>query len=330
MRSFSRRSIGGAAMLVAALLPSLTTAQAPRRARGAAVGPNPIAPLIDMRRELDLTPRQVAALDSIERSLLQKNGTVAERLRSRRDSVLGNDRRNLSPEDRQSLRARLDSLAPLRQQVVRNDSIARAAAFRVLTDSQRVRVREMQAERRGFAEARAMGRQGGGGMRGRMGGMGGMGGARGMRMQPGMAGLRMRGQMGGGGRGMGGMGMGGMGMRGRMGTGGMGGGRGFAPRGGGMGRFDQRGMAPQRRPGFGMEQGPQGFGRQGVGPQGFGPGGGGRGMRRMGPPDDQQPMDGPQLNTPRLRRRMMAPADSTAPADSAAPRRRRPPTDESR
>jgi hypothetical protein len=117
-----------------------------------------------MRRQLDLSSRQVATLDSIERSLLQRNRTVAERLQSRRDSLVGSrDLRALTRDEWETLRMRLDSLAPLRREMQRNDSTARAAALRVLTDSQRVRVREMRAERRGFAMGRMMdrGRRGG-------------------------------------------------------------------------------------------------------------------------------------------------------------------------
>jgi hypothetical protein len=114
-----------------------------------------------MRRQLDLTPRQLAALDSIERTLAERNRPVMERLRARRDSMFsGRDREPLSREDRLALRSRLDSLTPLRREMIRNDSTARAAAMRVLTDSQRVRVREFQAERRGFTRGRMMQRRG--------------------------------------------------------------------------------------------------------------------------------------------------------------------------
>jgi hypothetical protein len=127
------------------------------------MGGNPVAPLIDMRRQLNLSSRQVAALDSIERTLLQRNRTVMDQMNQRRDSVM-RPGRAMTPEERQAMRdamrARMDSMRPLREQMVRNDSIARSGAMAVLTDSQRIRVREMMAERRGFAAGRAMGRRG--------------------------------------------------------------------------------------------------------------------------------------------------------------------------
>jgi hypothetical protein len=62
----------------------------------------------------------------------------------------------------------MDSIQPLRQQVARNDSLARERAIAVLTDSQRVRVREWQAERRGFERGRMSARRGVDGPRARL------------------------------------------------------------------------------------------------------------------------------------------------------------------
>ena len=179
---------------------------------GGAVGANPVAPLIDMRRELNLSSRQLVQLDSIERTLLTRNQALRERLRSRLDTLRPRTRES-SEDELARYRAEGDSLRALRQVIVRNDSVARAAAMNVLTDSQRVRVRERMAERRGFRE-------------GRMSTMRGMRGGRGMDGGP-----RMRG----GRRGMdgpdGGMGMRGPGMRGQGMGPGMRGPDGMAPRG---------------------------------------------------------------------------------------------------
>jgi hypothetical protein len=191
MFSISRRSLGVAAVLAFVALPTLLSAQRRRGAERPDLGMNSVAPLIDMRRQLDLSSRQVATLDSIERSLLQKNRSLTGRLQARRDSLWGNrDPRDLTREDKEALRGRLDSLAPLRREIMRNDSTARAAALRVLTDSQRVRVRELQAERRGFAMGRMTERHG-------MGGRQGMGSRMGPRFGP-------RGRFGAGGIGPGG------------------------------------------------------------------------------------------------------------------------------
>ena len=193
------------------------------RMGGGGPGGNAIAPLIDMRRELNLSSRQLVQLDSIERTLINRNQTLRERIRTRLDSLRPRTRESGEAEI-QRFRAETDSLRAVRQLISRNDSVARVAAMNVLTDSQRVFVRERMAERRGFAA-------------GRMSTMrGGMGGGRGMQG----FGPRMRRGSGGGAR-IGGMG--GPGLRGR---GGMRGPDGFGPR-----RFDDRQMpddtAPMRR-----------------------------------------------------------------------------------
>lgn len=141
-------------------------------------GGNPVAPLIDMRRELNLSSRQLMQLDSIERTLLQRNESVRGRLRSRLDSLRPRTRES-SEAEIQRYRAEADSLRALRQVIVRNDSVARAAAMSVLTDSQRVRVSERMAERRGFAAGRMSTMRGG--QRGLRGGRG----MQGPRMRPG-------------------------------------------------------------------------------------------------------------------------------------------------
>ena len=192
---------------------------------GGGPGGNPVAPLIDMRRELNLTSRQLTQLDSIERTLEQRNQGLRERMRTRLDSMRPRTR-DAGEAEIQRFRAEADSLRAVRQLITRNDSVARVAAMNVLTDSQRVRVRERMAERRGFAA-------------GRMSTM--RGGARGLRGGRGMQGdgPRMRGPAGRGRIG----GMGGPGLRQR---GGMRGPDGFFPR-----RFEDRMMpddaAPMRR-----------------------------------------------------------------------------------
>ena len=184
-------------------------------------GGNPVAPLIDMRRELNLSARQLVQLDSIERTLLQRNETLRGRLRTRLDSLRPRTRQS-SEEEIARFRAEGDSLRAVRQVMVRNDSVARAGAMAVLNDSQRVRVRERMAFDAGRRSAVR----------------GGQGGVRGGRqgMQGGGRGMRPGGRMGGG------RGMMGPGMRGR---GGMRGPDGFAPR-----RFDDRGPLPDERRGF--------------------------------------------------------------------------------
>jgi Spy/CpxP family protein refolding chaperone len=114
---------------------------------------NPVAPLIDMRRELNLSGRQLAQLDSIERNLLTRNEGVRQRLRTRLDSLRPRTRQS-SEQEIAAYRAEGDSMRALRQVIMRNDSVARISAMNVLTDSQRIQVRERTAERRGFEAGR--------------------------------------------------------------------------------------------------------------------------------------------------------------------------------
>ena len=202
-------------------------------------GGNPVAPLIDMRRELNLSARQLVQLDSIERTLLQRNETLRGRLRTRLDSLRPRDRQS-SEEEIARFRAEADSLRALRQVMIRNDSVARVGAMAVLTDSQRVRVRERMAFDAGRRSAV------GGGQRGIRGGRQGMqGGGRGMR--PGRARI-------GGGRGMVGPGM-----RGRD---DMRGPDGFAPR-----RFDDGRVLPDEMRRFRRPPGDDIQGEPGIAPR---------------------------------------------------------------
>lgn len=194
-----------AVLALAMTLPVAMQAQRGMGAGGGRGGGNPVAPLIEMRRELNLSARQLTQLDSIERTLLQNNQGLRQRMRARMDSMRPL-RRERSEADIARMRAERDSLRALRQVVVRNDSIARAAAMSVLSDSQRVRVRERLAERRGFAAGRMSAMRGGQrGFRGRQGMQGfgprmrqgggarmGIGGTR-MRPPAGMRGPGMRG-----------------------------------------------------------------------------------------------------------------------------------------
>jgi Spy/CpxP family protein refolding chaperone len=155
---------GAALVALSFLMPASLHAQRGGGPRMGGSG-NPVAPLIDMRRELNLSGRQLAQLDSIERNLLQRNEGVRRQLRSRLDSLRPRTRRS-SEEEIAAYRAEADSMRSLRQVIARNDSVARSAAMTVLTDSQRVRVRERIAERRGFEAGRRSTARGQRGMRG--------------------------------------------------------------------------------------------------------------------------------------------------------------------
>lgn len=132
---------------------------------GRMAGGNPVAPLINMRRDLNLTTRQLVQLDSIERTLIQRNQGLREQLRTRMDSLRPR-MRDTGEAQIQRLRAEGDSLRALRQVIARNDSVARSAAMAILTDAQRAQVRERMA----FDAGRRSAMRGGArGFRGRQG-----------------------------------------------------------------------------------------------------------------------------------------------------------------
>jgi hypothetical protein len=164
-----RAAVAGAILL----LPLVLNAQRSERPRRERAPRSSVSALIDARRELDLTARQLTQLDSLERSAEARNGAIAERLRATRDSQFSTRRRSLAERmprdsadrarrrelaqaDRDSLRARVDALRPLFDEMRRNDSTARASAERILTDDQRQRWREMDIERRAELRGRML------------------------------------------------------------------------------------------------------------------------------------------------------------------------------
>jgi hypothetical protein len=167
---------------LALALPALASAQEPAP-RMQELPRADVTRILDLRRVLDLTPRQVMQLDSIERVQVAERRAQAEQMRQRRDSMGGqaavrrmqagpggragavagrrvmvrDSAARMTPETRQALRdsvgrqarARMEEMRPQMEQMRQRDSVRRAAAERVLTDAQRQRLRELQAEERG-------------------------------------------------------------------------------------------------------------------------------------------------------------------------------------
>lgn len=148
-------------LVAAAVLPAAVHAQRPAAPGGPpprradAPGPS-VSRLIDARRELELTSRQLVQLDSLERIQVAERRQRQERLAQRRDS-LTRDRAALRGLGRDSLRAlarqRMEAMQPLLAEARRRDSATMAAAERILTEPQRQRLREMRAEARGYQRA---------------------------------------------------------------------------------------------------------------------------------------------------------------------------------
>lgn len=141
----------------------VAAAQAPSHAAGPR-GPG-VTEILNARRALDLTPRQVMQLDSIERALWADRTRVHAQGRPTGDSLRARVQRDGMPRDsasRAALRRQMETqraaMRPQMEAMRQRDSTARAAADRVLNDTQRTKLREMQAERRGFERGMRAGR----------------------------------------------------------------------------------------------------------------------------------------------------------------------------
>ena len=130
-----------------------------------------VTQILNARRVLELTPRQVAQLDSIERSLFTERRATEQRVRALTDSVRTASRAraeqnqgSASEAPRDSMRQRMESMRPQMERLRSRDSVSRAAAMRILNDGQRQQLREIQAEergrQRGMMEARARSQHG--------------------------------------------------------------------------------------------------------------------------------------------------------------------------
>ena len=119
------------------------------------MGPS-VTDLLNARRQLGLSSRQVTRLDSIERAPFTQRDALRAEMASRRDSLCANRRPcALSSEERQGLRAQMtgDRARSLWQ----GDSAGMVLAMSLLDSTQRGRVQGFR-----MRESRLGGRQGGG------------------------------------------------------------------------------------------------------------------------------------------------------------------------
>lgn len=151
------RTLLAAAVLA---LPLLSAGAQGRRRPAPAPGSAPpisATELLDARRQLDLTPRQVARLDSIERAQVTQRRSFMEQMQKQRDSVCAN--RNpcrLSDVERESLRSRTGRNGT--DSFRRSDSLGRTLAFSLLDSTQRGRVQGLrQGQRRSVMTRGRMG-----------------------------------------------------------------------------------------------------------------------------------------------------------------------------
>jgi hypothetical protein len=194
-----RRMLNARLALTALLtLASTASAQPGRRARAMDGGDFPsgmprggagslATALIDARRDLNLTPRQIVALDSIERTAIAERRRTADALTARRDSLCANRRPcALSREERLQLMGGANRIGTNITERLKTDSLRRARILGMLDTTQRRMVDRMRDRRDdvGPGERRMI----------RRGGMGGVGprGFRGRGFGPGVRGPRGR------------------------------------------------------------------------------------------------------------------------------------------
>jgi hypothetical protein len=141
-----------ATALAAAALLTFDAGAQPRRSgdpRGS------VSDIINSRRLLDLTPRQLTQLDSIERTQFRARSEMRNRLETRRDSLCANRRPCvLSREERAAFQDWADSQRPRRADMLRNDSLTRDRVLSVLDSTQRSRLSDLRPRRAGGREMR--------------------------------------------------------------------------------------------------------------------------------------------------------------------------------
>jgi septal ring factor EnvC (AmiA/AmiB activator) len=128
--------------------------------------PSAVTHILNARHALDLTPRQVAQLDSMERVLWTERKKLRAQIAPQRDSLRNSVRQQVERGARprqdsvaratmqNEAEARMARIRPQMQALRQRDSTMRIAAERLLTDAQRGRLREMQAEHRGYERGR--------------------------------------------------------------------------------------------------------------------------------------------------------------------------------
>ena len=144
-------------------------AQSRRRPSANPDGPPPmsVTELLDARRDLDLTPRQVVRLDSLERVLFARRGEVRKRMQLVRDSVCANKPScELSPDERAKLGELMRNSPSGPQALWRADSAGSAVAMSMLDSTQRGRVQGWRMGQRQALMGRGFGSGGFGPSRG--------------------------------------------------------------------------------------------------------------------------------------------------------------------
>ncbi len=138
--------------------------QGPAMGRGmmrggpAAMARNPVAVVLDHQAALELTAEQVQTLEGLKARLDEENGPRWEQL----TAAFGDaDPAEMTVEERQAMRDRMQELDPVRQEIRASNRAAMAEVHELLDDSQETRLRGIM--RRGPRGAGGQGQ----GLRGR-------------------------------------------------------------------------------------------------------------------------------------------------------------------
>jgi Spy/CpxP family protein refolding chaperone len=120
---------------------------------------NPAAVVLDHRDALELTAEQVDALESIRDRVQEENGPRWEQLKAAFGEAAPAE---MSVEERDAFRARMQELRPVREEIRATNRAAGQEIHEILTDDQEQKLRPIMHEgRRGPGHMRRGGRGGG-------------------------------------------------------------------------------------------------------------------------------------------------------------------------
>lgn len=148
MRGITRITSAAAALALVAM--PLAAQGGPGRGMGAGMGPgmmqggpeamarNPVAVVLDHPEVLELTAAQIETLEGLRARLEEENGPRWEKLRSAFGDV---DPAEMTVEERQALRARMQELAPVRQEIRAANRAVMAEVHELLNDEQETALR---------------------------------------------------------------------------------------------------------------------------------------------------------------------------------------------
>lgn len=152
-----RGSVGGLFLLVMlAMTPAAVHAQQrdsrPGIERKADRGP--VDALLSRREALNLTDTQIERLEVIKQRIEARNRPLVEQLLRMRDSAGDHRRvhpRDMTPDEREAFRKRIEQARPLLQQIRSNNREAMEEVGQILTREQKASVREhIRQRKKGF------------------------------------------------------------------------------------------------------------------------------------------------------------------------------------